>query len=57
MRELCQELSEMKKSQDPGEQKKAMKLVSELRIMNERWNIPQLGEFIRQRTKELFFDL
>lgn len=56
MRELCQELSEIKKSDDPAIQKKALKLISELRIMNERWNISQLSEFLKQRSKELFFD-
>ena len=56
MRELCQELSEIKKSENPIIQKKALKLISELRAMNDRWNISQLSEFLKQRSRELFFD-
>ncbi|MBI9076216.1 MAG: hypothetical protein JEZ02_12460 [Desulfatibacillum sp.] len=55
MRELCQELSEMEKSDDPAAQKKAMELIGTLRRMNERWNISKLGDFIKERSRELFF--
>ena len=55
MRELCQELSEIERCDDPAVQKKAMEIIGNLRRMNERWNIPQLGDFIKQRSRELFF--
>ncbi|SHJ80309.1 MULTISPECIES: hypothetical protein [Desulfatibacillum] len=55
MRELCQELSEIPKSEDPAVQQKAMEIIGSLRRMNERWNIPQLNDFIKQRSRELFF--
>ncbi|SHI64868.1 hypothetical protein SAMN02745216_00335 [Desulfatibacillum alkenivorans DSM 16219] len=55
MRDLCRELAGIERSDEPEVQKRAMELIGGLRRMNERWNIPQLGDFIKQRSRELFF--
>ncbi len=55
MGQLCQRLADMQRPENPEQKKEAMLLVGKLRSMNERWNIPQLGDFLKERTKDLFF--
>jgi hypothetical protein len=55
MGRLCQRLKNMPRPQGPGDKKEAMELIGKLRSMNQRWNIPELGDFIKERAKALFF--
>jgi len=55
MRELSEKLAGISASASDEELAKARQLISKLRNMNLRWNVPQLSEFIKARQRELFF--
>ncbi|MEW6439302.1 MAG: hypothetical protein AB1640_00055 [bacterium] len=55
MRELSRRLAAIPKTRDPVLLKEAKGLIAELSEMNMRWNIPELGRFLRERQKELLF--
>ncbi|HDP24131.1 MAG TPA: hypothetical protein ENN34_01680 [Deltaproteobacteria bacterium] len=55
MRELSMELSQITKDADPATRDHARRIISRLREMNLRWNIPELSRFLLQRQKELFY--
>ncbi len=56
MRELCAQLAGLDKSGGPAVLSEAQGIITRLRSMNHRWNIPELSEFLKKRQRELFFD-
>ena len=56
MRELCAQLAGLEKSGGPGVLSEAQRIIARLRSMNNRWNIPELSEFLKKRQRELFYD-
>lgn len=55
MRELAGRLSKIPRAKDPRLREEAKAIIAKLESMNRRWNIPELGEFLKQRQKDLFF--
>ena len=55
MKELSKRLATIKKNQSEVRLKEAKVIITKLRQMNMRWNIPQLDDFLKTRQKELFF--
>ncbi len=55
MKELSKRLAAISKEQGPVRLKEARVIITKLRSMNMRWNIPQLNEFLTQRQRDLFF--
>lgn len=55
MRELSKRLAAISKAGDQALLDEAKHIISKLRRMNLRWNIPQLGQFLTERQRELFF--
>lgn len=55
MKELSKRLAAISKEQGPMRLKEAKVIITKLRGMNMRWNIPQLNEFLTQRQRDLFF--
>jgi hypothetical protein len=55
MKELSRRLAAISKDQGEIRLKEARVIITKLRQMNLRWNIPQLGEFLTQRQRDLFF--
>ena len=53
MKELSKELMAIPKDADKNLMKKAKEIILSLRRVNQRWNIPELDEFLNQRQKEL----
>jgi hypothetical protein len=54
MRELAEKLAGMVKSPDPKVMAEARNLLERLYKMNQRWNIPSLQQFLKERQRELF---
>ncbi|MGC9324933.1 MAG: hypothetical protein ACP5G0_09345 [Desulfomonilia bacterium] len=54
MRELSIQLSAITRESEPEKLSEARRIISRLREMNMRWNIPQLSRFLIERQKELF---
>ena len=54
MHELSKELSRVAKTSSVEDLAEARRIISKLREMNLRWNIPELGNFLIQKQKELF---
>jgi hypothetical protein len=54
MRELSKRLVAIPRGADSALLEEAKQIISKLRDMNLRWNIPQLHRFLIQRQKELF---
>ncbi len=57
MQSLSRELASIEKTRDMEELERARKLIARLRSMNNRWNIASLNDFLRERMKELFYNL
>jgi len=55
MKELSKRLAAINKNEGPLRLKEAKVIITKLRRMNMRWNIPQLSEFLTQRQRDLFF--
>jgi len=55
MKELSKRLAAISKNDGAIRLKEAKVILIKLRNMNMRWNIPQLGDFLTQRQRELFF--
>ena len=55
MKELSKRLAVIKKDQGAVRLREAKVIITKLRQMNMRWNIPQLDEFLKERQKQLFF--
>jgi hypothetical protein len=53
MKELSKELMAIPEGADKNLMKKAKDIIIKLRRVNQRWNIPELDEFLNQRQKEL----
>ncbi|MDY6856837.1 MAG: hypothetical protein SWO11_19445 [Thermodesulfobacteriota bacterium] len=53
MKELSKELMAIPKDADKILMKKAKDIIIKLRRVNQRWNIPELNEFLNQKQKEL----
>jgi hypothetical protein len=54
MQELSETLAGIVKSQDPQVMAEAKNLLEQLYSMNRRWNIPALGQFLKERQRDLF---
>ncbi|MDD5343724.1 MAG: hypothetical protein PHW12_04805 [Smithella sp.] len=54
MRELAEKLAGVVKSPDPQVMAEAKNLLERLYKMNQRWNIPSLQQFLKERQRELF---
>ena len=54
MQELSERLAGIVKSQDPQVMAEAKNLLEQLYSMNRRWNIPALGQFLKERQRDLF---
>lgn len=54
MHELSKELSRVARTSSLEDLTEAHRIISKLREMNLRWNIPELGKFLIQKQKELF---
>ena len=54
LRELSEKLAGIKKTNNQKELDEARRIISKLREMNLRWNLPQLHQFLTQRQRELF---
>ena len=55
MRALSKELAAISKTEDPILLAEAKSLIIRLQAMNRRWNIDGLGQFLKERQRELFF--
>ena len=55
MRELSKRLAAISRGEGPMRLKEAKVIITKLRQMNMRWNIPQLNDFLKQRQRDLFF--
>ena len=55
MKELSRRLAAIKKNEGSLRLKEAKVIITKLRKMNMRWNIPRLGDFLTQRQRDLFF--
>jgi hypothetical protein len=55
MKELSKRLAGISRDQGPIRLKEAKVLITKLRQMNMRWNIPRLNDFLTQRQRDLFF--
>jgi hypothetical protein len=55
MKELSKRLAAISKGEGPMRLKEAKVIITKLRQMNMRWNIPQLNDFLTQRQRDLFF--
>lgn len=53
MKDLSKELMAIPKDADKTLMKKAKEIILRLRRVNQRWNIPELDEFLNQKQKEL----
>ena len=53
MKELSKELMAIPRDADKDLMKKAKEILIKLRRANQRWNIPELNEFLNQKQKEL----
>lgn len=54
MRELSEKLAGISATASDEELAEARRLISKLRTMNLRWNVPELATFIKSRQRELF---
>lgn len=54
MHEYSRRLAVITKTDNPAILEEAKMLITALREMNMRWNIPQLHQFLIERQKELF---
>jgi len=54
MKELAEKLAGIVKSRDPQVMAEAKNLLEQLYKMNQRWNIPSLQQFLKDRQRELF---
>ena len=54
MKELAEKLAGIVKSQDPQVMAEAKNLLEQLYKMNQRWNIPSLQKFLKERQRDLF---
>lgn len=54
MQELSEKLAGIVKSQDQQVMAEAKNLLEQLYSMNRRWNIPALGQFLKERQRDLF---
>jgi hypothetical protein len=54
MQELSERLAGIVKSPDPQVMAEARNLLERLYKMNQRWNIPSLQQFLKERQRELF---
>ncbi|MDI6741108.1 MAG: hypothetical protein QMD11_00065 [Smithella sp.] len=54
IQELSERLAGIVKSQDPQVMAEAKNLLEQLYSMNRRWNIPALGQFLKERQRDLF---
>jgi hypothetical protein len=54
MKELAEKLAGIVKSPDPQVMAEAKNLLEQLYKMNQRWNIPSLQQFLKERQRELF---
>jgi hypothetical protein len=54
MRELSERLAGIVKSPDPQVMAEARNLLERLYKMNQRWNIPSLQQFLKERQRDLF---
>lgn len=52
---LAKRLAAIPKSQDKRLKEEAFAIITQLRDMNLRWNIPHLQDFLKRRQRELFF--
>lgn len=52
---LVTRLTALQRTQDKRLREEAAEIIGRLRDMNQRWNIPKLQEFLKQRQRELFF--
>jgi len=52
---LAKRLAAIPRTQDRHLKEEAADIIARLRDMNLRWNIPHLGEFLKQRQRDLFF--
>jgi hypothetical protein len=54
MQELSERLAGIVKSQDPQVMAEAKNLLEQLYSLHRRWNIPALGQFLKERQRDLF---
>ena len=54
MQELSERLAGIVKSQDQQVMAEAKNLLEQLYSINRRWNIPALGQFLKERQRDLF---
>jgi hypothetical protein len=54
MHELSKELFRVKRTSSAEDLAEARRIISRLSEMNLRWNIPELGQFLIEKQKELF---
>ena len=53
--QLAERLAAIPRTSDPALRAEARQLISKLHSLNQRWNIPEMREFLVRRQKEIFF--